>query len=253
MQEQLDLLKEYRSTKNDSRKIQIKETLIHANFGFIRYSVAKMTKNVVIKSLEDNDYIMEAIAGMIEAIESFDVQKRVPLVGYAQFYMQRRISDLISNNMKLLKFPDRYSFESKMLQEEFEKGVSFEKACDKVGISEDKAKAIEESKKYVFLNINSQNEYGELIEHTIEDYTQNVNYKEDLYELLNKLISNLNDTEKKVVSRFYGFSGDGEYNAEIGRDLGLCRERIRQINKAACDKLKVGLGLCNISRDVALT
>ena len=251
--EQFNFLKEYRSTDNEARKIEIKEILIHANFGFVRYFVSSLTKNVTIKCLEYDDYMMEAVAGLVESIDTFDVDKNVPLIGYAQFFMQKRVIQLINNNLRILKFPDRYNFESKMLQGELEKGSSFEDACSKVGISQEKAKAMEDSRKYTFVNINSSNEDGDALEQVIKDTNQIASQKEVVYGLLNKLIDNLNDTEKKVIFRFYGLNGEDEYNAEIGRDLGLCRERIRQINKAACRKLKTGLGLYNISRDIALT
>ena len=88
--EQFNFLKEYRSTDNESRKIEIKEILIHANFGFVRYFVSSLTKNVTIKSLEYDDYMMEAVAGLMESIDTFDVDKNVPLIGYAQFFMQKR-------------------------------------------------------------------------------------------------------------------------------------------------------------------
>jgi len=62
----------------------------------------------------------------------------------------------------------------------------------------------------------------------------------NLIDLINGLIENLNEKETRVITGRFGLSGKRETLSFIGRDLGLSRERIRQIEKNSLRKLKIG-------------
>jgi RNA polymerase primary sigma factor len=252
--EQNELLKKYHSNITDEEKLEIKEKLICSNMGFINYFVTNFIKNVSIKTLEPNDYYMEAICGLIEAIDKFDYSKNIPLIGYAQFLMQKRLGILVNNNIRLLKFPEKYFYELRDIKNSIEGDVSRKDISSQLGISMKKIEAMLDSESFKFVNINDKFQDSDTcLADVIEDKNAKMDDKGEVHRILCSLVEQLTPKEKAVVNRFYGLKDSGgEYNAKIGKDLGLSRERIRQINKRACEKLKAKLGLYNISKDVAL-
>lgn len=256
MPEQAALLLRYKNSNSEAEKLNIKETLILGNMGYISYYVRKVMKVMSIKSLDEQDYYMEAIAGLIEGINKYDDSKNVPLIGYAQYLIQARIFRLINDNIRLLKFPDKYSHELKKIKEEIKNGARIEEVSKNAKISQDKIKSMIDSEGYKFISINdSINDSDTEIGDTIPFFQAEEKHKQEIYDILSFLIEQLSGKEQQVINRFYGIvdnPNDGEYNASIGRDLGLCRERIRQINKQACLKLKTKLLSYNISKEAAL-
>lgn len=245
-------MQEYQSC-SDTRKLEIKELLIKANFGLIVFMVEKILKKIRINTLERDDYYMEAIAGFIQGLDKFDVSKGENVAGYAGYYIHRRIIKLIDDNSRLLKFPDAYNTHTKFIEDGLNNSRSINDIANELGISDNKAKDLMASKNYKYVSLYAEDGNGEAFERTIPD-TKKHN-PEDLYKLINNLTNKLSKRQREVVINFYGLNGNSEEqcNAEIGRDLGLTRERIRQINLEACKILRAGLESLKITKDVALS
>lgn len=63
--------------------------------------------------------------------------------------------------------------------------------------------------------------------------------KEHKDEVISKLLSKLNDREKRIIEKYYGLNGEDEKNLEeIGKELGLTKERVRKIKWSALQKMR---------------
>lgn len=227
-------MEEYKVASN-FRKLEIKEELILANLGYIRNYTSKLTNKIKINHLDFEDYEMEAIAGVIESIDKFDTKKKIPLIGYASFFIKKRICSLVDKHIRLLSYPTGYNTDLKKVKAMTINKASAEQIKKKLGMTQERLKDILDSENYKIININFKLENGGEVGDYIADDKQVFDCKSDLYCLLNQLVAKLPDKQRKIINQSYALDGETKNsdNAVIGRGLGICRERVRQLSLKA--------------------
>ena len=150
--------------------------------------------------LSTDDLISEGSIGMMKAAEKFDAQRGKPFVTFAAPYIRRSIEIAISR---------------------------LEISADIR--STDESLPVGSRNNYTLLNV-LEDKNAEKADAIVEEDTLN----DDLV----ACIDVLNDREREVVSRYYGLKGWRQTMAEIGEDMGLKRERVRQERDKAVRKLR---------------
>lgn len=225
-----------------------KEMLVISNLRLV-VSIAKKYANLGIPIL---DLIQEGNIGLIRAAEKFEPAMDKRFSTYATFWIKQSILRHISSNRGLIRFPtyiyDNVSKINKYIQSYKAKNSStptFKEIADYLGL---KVKDVERYTDIFEQSFNSLEEpYGENIDfHSI--IPTEYSFEEEIIdqtknEELMKYLDSLTPNEKNVIISRYGlFNSNIMTLGEIGENLKLTRERIRQIQIKAIGKLKNEIG-----------
>ena len=178
--------------------------LLEANLKFV-FDVAKRYSG---RGVPMGDLISEGNLGLIKAIEKFDESNDVKFISYAVWWIRHSMLDAIQKR-KLTE------------SVELESGVSNDNVfAAKLADDED-----DEVDGYNPSPFEDENDTRERIN------KQNA--------LINKMFSNLNQREMKVINHYFGIDGNKKMNLiEIGEELGITSERVRQIKGSAIKKMR---------------
>lgn len=238
---ELTLLKKYIIAKNNFFKRNIR----------LVYSISKHYNN--INKIQFNDIIQEGNLGLIKAINRFDISKGNRFSTYATYWIKQFILRSFNYNTDLIRKP--YQINSK--KNEYNKFVteyysihrcmpSVEIISKELGISKNDIYDFESNyASCASLETPIGNDKDDsFLEDVIQD--KNAIVEEDVFNdelplIINNTMNNcLTDREKAVLMLRFGLNEDKEEYTleEIGQKFGLTRERIRQIEVKARNKMR---------------
>jgi len=236
-EEQLELVKCAQSGDNIAR-----EKLINCNLRFV-VQIAKQHQN---RGLTVLDLIQEGVLGLIKAIEKFDHKREVVFIAYAEWWIMNAVTRALLNTGRLVRL-SRYAYEKKVWLNKVRKSLS-----DQLGREPtigEIAAAVKKNISYIqdildldvrFSSLDATlSEEGESFLDLIPD--PSANPLESPKAEVSKLLDKLTPREKEVITRRFGLNGNGGIPMtleEIGKDQGVTRERIRQIEAKAMEKLR---------------
>ena len=186
------------------------EKLTKANLKFV-VSLAHQYRN---RGLGEDDLISEGNIGMMYAAQRFDGKKGVRFVVFAAPYIRKAMEEAIKEQSTLYKLP-------KNEKNKYEKIRS-------------RALSIDQP-----VPVGSNNNF------TLQHILENENAKQTDDQLNQDILSNeiqkgldvLDEREKRIITYIYGLTGSHYAMAEIAEEMGLKRERVRQIRDKALRKL----------------
>jgi RNA polymerase primary sigma factor len=221
--------------------------LIEANLRF----VVAMAKKYARSGYPLHELINEGNLGLIEAASRFDPGRGVRFITYASWWIRQAILAAIAHHGQVFRLPPKlkhelYRFETKVahLTQELGHRPSVDEISKEFGMTEqDVREMMEGTPTEVSLDA-PIGEGGEMrLEDLIRDQSvtpvDEVLIAQSFEEELQRLLSQLDDKERTIIERRFGL-GDREPQtlAEIGSDMNLSRERIRQIEERALGKLR---------------
>ncbi|WP_155810613.1 sigma-70 family RNA polymerase sigma factor [Persephonella sp. KM09-Lau-8] len=188
------------------------------------------------------DLISAAIVGLIEAEKKFDPSKGTKFTTFAVYHIKNRVYEEITNiTTKGLKKSQPLVVKESKIRKELKKNknASYAEISQKTDIKEKKVKQIIEEKK---TTVSIEDYIGEdlQIKDTLgTDPTTNMEKELDLQKLqklIKKAVSKLNEKERKIIKERY--LKENKTLREIGEEMGISKERVRQIEKNALEKMK---------------
>jgi len=224
-----------------------KESLVRANLRL----VISVSKKFVNRGLQFSDLIQEGNIGLMKAVEKFDYHRGYKFSTYATWWIRQSITRGIADQGRTIRLPvhmietiNRLLRVSKDFLLEEHREPTPEEMAEQLGTEVGKVKsALKIAKDAISLDTpvgdDGETNLGDFIEDIDLVGPQEASMVSSLKECLSQVMSSLSPREAKVLRMRYGISVDCDHTLEeVGRCFAVTRERIRQIEAQAIQKLK---------------
>jgi len=233
--------------KGGKKGEEAKEKLVTANLRFV-VSVAKQYQH---QGIPLSDLINEGNLGLMTAADKFDETRGFKFISYAIWWIRQSILQSIAEYSSIVRRPQSQIAISNKIKnatnefiQKYQRYPSAEELSDIISLEIDKIeKAIQAEAHVASIDAPITEDEGTNMADMISSSSEyasdrKVDYDSMCNDLMQVLTSILNERERIIVIQSFGIGCPERGLDAIGNDLGLTRERVRQIRERGLDKVR---------------
>jgi len=242
-------------------EVQLAERIKNGD-GEARAHMIKANLRLVVKIAQDysnyglpvTDLISEGNIGLMKAVERFDPAKGGKLSTYAAWWIKQSIKRALANQSKTIRLPvhmvDKIAKMrriSNMLAEALGREPTDEELADEVGLPRRKLAMLKQASQRPTsldapINDGEATEFGEIISDEAAENPLDMLAEKNLHGEIDGLLAVLDERERRIIDERFGLNGKKPLTLEeVGREFGVTRERIRQLQNSALTKMRRAL------------
>jgi len=223
------------------------ERLVEANLRFVVH-YAKRYRGLGLAYM---DLIHEGSLGLMEAAKRFDPERNVKFISYAVWWVRQAIFHALSEHARVFRLPQKLSSQvsrleaaREKLKSELERAPTTEELAERTSLSKQEVEQLllaagDDVSLSTAVGDDGSLELGDTLEQDTVPSVEVEMIRTSFERRIQEMVGALDEKERDVMRMRFGLDGEEPKTLqEIGETMGLSRERIRQIESRAKEKLR---------------